>query len=407
MKILVIAEDLRVSGTSEGQVSRSFVYRMAHHPDVEKIDLLYLKNESGNHEIDMLPINQVWQHDILFSKNSLSRFIEKVGHKIVGRSLEIEYKLSKVKDILSTINFENYDYIAVRSSGHSFLTLRAFEKLKFLKDKVVLFFHDPFPVFWDPGYSGPLSKRALYDFKVMKTLVDTGFKCVTPSNSLSRDLRFLYRSKKNFSTLPHQFSPEVFVPSNGSKLKKELNKISIMYHGAIQLGRKIDPFIDSCIAIQSQYPELKNQLSLLFRIKGNDAERLKTKYKQVEFLQILPQVSSQIALWESKEVADINLIIEPSGNYSNILVGKAPLLDYVNRRILILGPKESELKNLIKDDLSFAFAESIPEIKRILLAAIKEIKDDIPVSSPFGDYFSVEKFNYLATQVFSEKSNYN
>ncbi|MBN3518691.1 hypothetical protein JYB62_01650 [Algoriphagus lutimaris] len=403
MKILVIAEDLRISGTSEGQVSRSFIYRLVSHPNVEKVDLLYLQKESGDHDIEMLEVNQFWQHEILFSKNPVLKFIEKVGHKLLGRSLEDEIKLSKIHKILSKVKFDEYDFIAVRSTGHSFLSLRSIKDFKYLKEKVVLFFHDPYPVFWDPGYSGPLNRRSLFEFKEMKSLIDIGFKCVTPSNLLSRDLRFLYRSKKNFFTLPHQFAPEVFVSSNASGLKKVSEKVTIMYHGAIQLGRKIDPFIDTCKNLISENPSFEQEVELIFRIKGNDTERLKNKYKDMGNLKILPTVNSAIALWESKEIADINLIIEPSGNYSNILVGKAPLLDYVNRRILVLGPEESELRNLLIDKSSFALADSYSEIKMAILIAIKKIKNEKSNNPVFGDYFSKENFNKIADTIFASK----
>ncbi|SFT40256.1 hypothetical protein SAMN04489724_0602 [Algoriphagus locisalis] len=405
MRLLVVAEDLRVSGTSEGQVSRSFVYRLALHPDVEKVDLLYLKKESSDHEIDMLPLNQVWEHDILFSKNKISKFVEKLGHKIFGKSLEDKVKLSKMEKILSNVRFENYDFIAVRSSGQSFLSLRAFKKFDYLKDKIVLFFHDPYPVFWDPGYSGPFSKRSENEFKDMKSLIDLGFKCVTPSNLLSKDLRFLYKSNRNFFTLPHQFAPEVFSVFNGPKLKKESGKITFMYHGAIQLGRKIDYFLDACKDLMVESPDFKDQVKLILRIKGNDVERIKTKYKDMEILQILPQVPSQVAFWEAKEIADINLILEPSGNYSNILVGKAPLLDYVNRGVLVLGPEESELRNLLVDQSSFALAGSLIDIKRAVLSSIQKIRDNNTMYPVFGEYFSVENFNNLASKIFTPNNN--
>lgn len=400
MKILVVAEDLRVSGTSEGQVSRAFVYRMANHPDVNKVDLLYLKNEQGDHQVELLPVSEFWQHDILFAKSAFAKFLEKVGHKLFGRSLEEKVKLSKINRLLKRVDFAEYDFIAVRSTGHSFLTLRACKKLSHLKSKVILFFHDPFPVFWDPGFNGTISKRGLHDFLEMRSLVEIGFTCVTPSEFLGRDLRFLYRSKKDFLTLPHQFVPEVFTPAEPSDLKRIPGRITIMYHGAIQLGRIIDPFIDACIEIVEANPIWKDQLSLIFRIKGKDAKRLKKKYSDLSNLSILPQVSSTIALWESKEVADVNLIIEPFGNYSNILVGKAPLLDYVKRRVLILGPQESELRRIILDDRFFALADSTKDIKESLLAIIEEFKENEGFTSPFGDYFSKENFNHLANKVF-------
>lgn len=62
MKFLVIAQDLRVSGTSEGVVSRSFLakLRMAYPSAV--IDVLYLKIHEGEDELSLLPVDSIKSH---------------------------------------------------------------------------------------------------------------------------------------------------------------------------------------------------------------------------------------------------------------------------------------------------------------------------------------------------------
>ena len=56
MKFLIITQDLRVSGTSEGIVSRSFLAKLKKVYPESKIDVLYLCTHSSDDNLEILPI---------------------------------------------------------------------------------------------------------------------------------------------------------------------------------------------------------------------------------------------------------------------------------------------------------------------------------------------------------------
>ena len=59
MRILILVQDLRTSGTSEGVVSRSFIFRMRQVYPESFIRVIYFKHSDTFDEIDQLPINEI------------------------------------------------------------------------------------------------------------------------------------------------------------------------------------------------------------------------------------------------------------------------------------------------------------------------------------------------------------
>lgn len=400
MKVLVIAEDLRVSGTSEGQVSRSFVFNLSRHPRITTVDLLYFKCNVENHFLEKLGVQNSWIFLTPNLNGSIFRFFEKICHKLLGKSIIDNYKINWMKNKFRSFDFSPYDRIFIRSTGQSFWAIRASSALNGYEKKTVLYFHDPYPVFWDPGFFGKLSKIGLNSFLEMRSIVNRGFMLTTPSNYLSKDMRFLYGSKVSFVTIPHQFVPEVFDFPEEVFLKDVEDKIVVMYHGAIQLGRTLDSFLEAFKSLLEENSLFEEKVILILRIKDGKDLPLKSKYKDIRNIRFLDQVNAGVAYKEIYQYSDVNLVLEPSGSYSNILVGKAPLLASLNRPVLVLGPDDSELKYLLKDKNQFARAISTEEIK----LKLKLIIDDIVINGkgnkdPFNGYFSIENYFNLLESV--------
>ncbi|MBC6367477.1 hypothetical protein [Algoriphagus sp. AK58] len=403
MRILVIAEDLRVSGTSEGQVSRSFIYNLNRHPEVSSVDLLYFKCNDENHELEKLNIQNIWIYLTPKVGGIILSFLEKVCHKAFGKSLIDNFKIEWMKKKLRSIDFSLFDRIFVRSTGQSFLTIRACSILKGFEKKTVLYFHDPYPFFWDPGYHGKLTKIGINAFLEMRALIHRGFICTTPSNNLSRDLSFLYGTNKPFLTIPHQFVPEVFNFPEKVFLDDVEDKIVIMYHGAIQLGRTIEPFLEAFRLLIEEKKLFKDKVLLILRIKDGAKFSFRKKYEHISNIRFLEQVSAGYAYKEVSQYSHVNLILEPSGYYSNILVGKAPLLASLNHHIFVLGPDDSELKNLLVNKNLFANSSSVDDIKTKLKLVLEEILiNDKVYLDPFNEYFSLSNFFSSLDKVLSK-----
>lgn len=393
MKILVIAEDLRISGTSEGQVSRSFIYNLSLHPKVESIDLLYFKCDKRNHLIEKLNVQKSWVHYTPALGGKFIKFWEKVWHKVFGQSLIDNYKITWMKKKLRSFDFSCYNRIFVRSTGQSFLTIRASSVLKGLEHKTTLYFHDSYPFFWDPGFAGSLNKLAVNSYLEMRNLLHQGFTCTSPASYLGRDLRFLYGIKKPFHTIPHQFVSQVFDIPKEVKLEGVENKIVVMYHGAIQLGRTIEPFLKAFQLLCEENEWFNNNVLLILRIKGDQETYLKNEYKDFTNIWFLGHVDAGTAYQEIAKYSHLNLILEPSGCYSNILVGKAPLLSSLNKPVFILGPDDSELKHLISNKDFFSHATSVNEIKDKFLQIVIDISNESYLQKDcFDGYFTLQNF---------------
>lgn len=393
MRVLVIAEDLRISGTSEGQVSRSFIYNLARHPKISSVDLLYFNCNGQDHALGKLNVRDSWVYFTPAIGGQFTRFFEKVWHKIFGKSLIDTYKIGWMKRILRAFDFSPYNRVFVRSTGQSFLTIRAADALEGNEAKTVLYFHDTYPFFWDPGFQGEMTKLGVNAYLEMRKLLQSGFICTSPSAYLTRDLRFLYAVQSPFITIPHQFVPEVFEFAEETHLESVEGKLVIMYHGAIQLGRTIQPFLQAFQNLSSVDPWFKENVLLILRIKGNQRTSIQKEFESNENIRFLDQTNAGQSFQELQKYSSLNLILEPSGAYSNILVGKAPLLASLGKPVFVLGPAESELRHLVADGQYFANATSVGEIKSKLLPIVKQISEsEISKKDPFAGYFSIDNF---------------
>ena len=62
IKFLVIEQDLRVSGTSQGIISRSFLAKLRIAYPKSNIDVVYLKQAPSEDQLELLPVNNIESH---------------------------------------------------------------------------------------------------------------------------------------------------------------------------------------------------------------------------------------------------------------------------------------------------------------------------------------------------------
>ncbi|GGF68781.1 glycosyltransferase family protein [Wenyingzhuangia marina] len=394
MKILVIAQDLRISGTSEGVVSRSFIAKLADLYPESTVDLVYLKHVNSDDRLDLLPVDNIVEERInIFKFPKYVLWPNKIYWRIFHKTLKEQFIFSKYKKHLSKIDYKKYDLIFIRSCGQEYEVIRAAKNLPILKNAIINF-HDPFPVLWDSGSKLELNKLEVYKMMDMWEVVKQAKACISPSGLLSNDMEHLYGSNKKFFTVPHQFSPKVFDYSNVDNYRKKEKKISVSYHGAIQFKRNIDVLLDAYINIIDEDKFLKDNTEFVLRIKGDQTERIKEKYKNIKNIVILNTINFVNSSYEQKNESDIIVILENCDNtsHSNILVGKAPFLESLKKPIISISPKRSETRNIIKEEF-IATYDNHDEIKNKLryLIHLKMNNKNLNVS-PFGDYFSLKSF---------------
>ena len=391
IKFLVIAQDLRVSGTSEGIVSRSFLSKLRMTYPNALIDVVYLKSHPNEDQLHLLPVDSIKAHILNLKYPFFIKLINRLYWRIFHVSLAAKHITNVYRSYIAKIDHQKYDHIFIRSAGVAHETILAVKDLPILK-RAIVNFHDPYPVFWYVGSQSKLTNLEMFKMKEMMCVVSQAKTCMSSANTLSNDMEFLYGTRKKFYTLPHQYSDTVFDLSDiGSVLQKN-KKITISYHGAIQFGRNIDILLDAYQELIDENRSYKENTEFVLRLRGKHNKRLTQKYVQSENIFVLDTLNFSNSAYEQIHVADINIIIENGPLYCNILVGKAPFLASFGKPIFSISPKRSELREIINDEQYIADCDNKEEIKQKLEnLIINRLNSDEPVS-PFGDYFSDENF---------------
>lgn len=391
MKFLVIAQNLKVSGASEGIVSRSFLAKLRKAYPESVIDVLYLKNYSSEDQLHLLPVDSIQSHVLNLKPPFLIKWGNRISWRLFHISLYDRYIHKLYGSYISKIKHEQYDHVFIRSSGLNHETLLGARDLPILK-KSIINFHDPYPFFWYQGSHHELSGVELFRLKTMYKVVQQAKVCISTAQLMSNDLEFLYGSRKKFYTIPHQFDSSVFDLTDIHKVRPKQKKLTIAYHGSIQFGRKINTLLDAYASLVSENTIFKKETEFVLRLGGGDVNALRDNYNDCENIVILPTLNFSNSAYEQTHIADINVILENGPLYCNILVGKAPFLASLRKPVFCVSPERSELRKIIKDPMLLSNNWDETDIKIKLSVLIESRMNSTEPVLPFGDYFS--EFNF-------------
>jgi glycosyltransferase involved in cell wall biosynthesis len=400
MKFLVIVQDLRISGTSEGIVSRSFLSKLRKTYPNSIIDVVYIKHFKNDDQLDLLSVDTMNIFFVDFKVPFFTRLLNKFFCRFLHRSLNNSHIVNKYTSIVAKIPFEQYNNIFMRSSGLEFEVIRSAKDLPILKNAIINF-HDAYPVFWDSGSKLKLTPIELFKLKEMWEIVKQCKSCISPASLLSEDLQYLYGASKKFYTLPNQYDESVFDFSDLNSVRKKEKPITISYHGAIQFARNIDILIDAYLELVKQNNTYKENTEFIIRVRGFHNERLRKKYSDDQNVIILEGVDFANSSYEQSHETDILIILENCSLHSNILVGKAPFLASIKKPVLSLSPEKSELRRIIKNEKYIATCSDSNEIKHKLESLIKDRMNSKSEVSPFGDYFGDANFKSMIEKLIS------
>ncbi|WP_338359062.1 hypothetical protein [Yeosuana marina] len=398
MKFLVITQDLRVSGTSEGVVSRSFLakLRMAYPSAI--IDVLYLKIHTGEDELNLLPVDSIASHEINLKAPFFIKWLNRISTRLFHISSYDNYIHKLFSKQIAKVDYKKYDHVFVRSSGINHETILALKNLPIL-EKAILNFHDPYPFFWYPGSNRKLTGVEISRLKKIRSIVSLAKLCISPSKLLSNDLELLYESKKKFYVLPHQYASSVFNLKEKNEKHKSNKRLSISYHGSVQFGRDLDILLDSYNELVNEETKIKSDTEVCIRLKTNEFERFKNKYLNNENIKILEKTDFSTSSYEQMFESDIILILENGPEISNILVGKAPFVATLKKPVLILAPELSELRSIVKDEKYIATYSNKVKIKEKLKNLLLDRLNSNEEVSVFGNYFSDTNFKNQLNQI--------
>lgn len=391
MKILVLEQDLRVSGTSQGIISRSFLAKLRTAYPEAIIDVVYLKHHPSEDQLHLLPVDHIETHVLDLKIPFLIKFINRLYWRLFHVSLNERYIHRIYASYIEKVNYESYDHIFIRSAGIEHEVILATHNLPILK-KAIVNFHDPYPLPWYVGTQKKMSNLDLFRLKKMMEIVAQAKTCSSSAYYMSHDLQNLYASRKPFYTLPHQYDARVFDLSDQGQVLKKNKKITISYHGAIMFGRNADILLDAYQELVETNEEYQNHTEFIMRLKGQDNKRLREKYTLVKNIQILDTLNFSNSSNEQIHETDIVIILENGPLYCNILVGKAPFLAAYHKPVLSISPMRSELRNCIVDERYIATMDDKEEIKFKLEQLILDRMSSNEKVYPFGDYFSEANF---------------
>ena len=391
IKFLIVEQDLRVSGTSQGIISRSFLSKLRVAYPNAIIDVVYLKSHPSDDQLNLLPVDSIETHILNLKIPLLTKWINWFYWRIFHVSLASKHIYSVYGSYIAKIDYQKYDHIFIRSAGLAHETILGAKDLPILK-RAIVNFHDPYPLFWYVGSKKELTNMQLFQMKEMHNIVSQAKTCMSSAYYMSNDLEFLYGTKKKFYTLPHQYCETVFDLSDNKDVLSKNKKITISYHGMIQFGRNVEILLDAYQELVKNNQIYKENTEFVMRLKGIDLEKLIAKYAETKNIVLLNTLNFSNSANEQIHSADINIILENGPIYCNILVGKAPFLASINKSVLTLSPDRSELRNVITNDRFVANMNDKNEIKTKLENLIlHRLETDEPVY-PFGDYFSDSNF---------------
>lgn len=402
MKFLIIEQDLRISGTSQGIISRSFLAKLRITYPQATIDVVYLKHLPSNDYLHLLPIDSIETHVLNLKIPFLTRWLNKVYWRLFHLSLNEQYIHKVYGSYIKKVDYQKYDHIFIRSTGLNCETILGSKDLPILK-KAIINFNEPYPIFWCAGTTTSLSNLELFKVKKMQKVVEQAKTCIG-THFLAIDMQFLYGSRKQFYTLPHQYVENVFDLNDKSQVIQKLKKVTITYHGAIQFGRNIDILLDCYKELTESNIKYKENTEFILRLKSAEIYRLRKKYVNIENIRLLESVNFSNAAFEQKYLSDINILLENGPIYCSILLGKAPLLASIEKPVFSLSPIRSEMRNIIKDQRFIANYNDKEEIKNKLENLIVGSLKNEKFENPFGDYFSDENFKRSLEKIlFSSK----
>jgi hypothetical protein len=398
MKFLIIEQDLRVSGTSQGIISRSFLAKLRlAYPD-SIIDVVYLKHHPSDDHLHLLPVDSIETHLLNLKIPLFTKWLNKIYWRLFDVSLKEQHIHKVYGSYIAQIDYQHYHHIFIRSSGLNHETILGTKDLPILK-KAIVNFHDPYPLFWYPGSTSTLTNLELFKLKEMYKVVSQAKSCMSSASLMSEDLQSLYGNRKKFNHLPHQYDASVFDLSDVRNVLKKSKKVTISYHGAIMFGRDIEIVLDAYEELVDANPFYKENTEFVLRLKGIDLKKLAKIYSKTPTIIILDTLNFSNSCNEQMHEADINIILENGPLYCNILVGKAPFLAAIQKPILSISPERSEMRRIIKDDKYIASYSNKQEIKQKLESLIVDRMNSKEEVYPFGDYFGDANFKRMLDRV--------
>jgi glycosyltransferase involved in cell wall biosynthesis len=401
MRFLIITQDLRVSGTSQGIIERSFLTKLRKIYPEAIIDVLYLCTHNHDDNLDILPVNSIVKKIINREIPFHVKWINRISTRIFNVMYAENYIHNQFANEIKKVDYTLYDHIMVRSAGLEHETLLAMHNLPVLKHTVVNF-HDPYPYSWYKGLSSKVTNSELKRLQKIIQIVSDAKACCASAYYMAKDLQYLYASDKYFYTLPHQFTFEGFDLSDKTNVRKKNKKIQISYHGALMFGRNVFILVEAFKKLMEEHEWIKNDVEFVLRVKGDGVNKLKEMVKDSANILVLDTLNFSNSSNEQIHESDINIILENGPHYCNILGGKVPFLFALDKKVFISSPDRSELRRYLPN---YPFLCDMNDLEDTKSKLYEVLTSENLHNSAAKELFSDESFKKALDQIFNNSIN--
>lgn len=307
-------------------------------------------------------------------------------YAIIGNDFTHYNRIINIRKFLNK-NINNFDTLILLSGGLGFTPHQSIiNNRKFFKKNIISIYHDPFPI---SAYPEPYNKSNKYkEFFKIKNLQ----KSLTLSNTVVFPSQRLYEwylndykiDAEKVKIIPHAVDE---IKAN-KQLKNDSTDVKIAHTGTLLKPRNPKSFLEV-------FTELK-QKNIFVNFYGGINPIVYGEIKEFEKHNNINIINKRIPYKESLQVlyqSDFLLLIESDGEFNPFLPTK--FVDYLNieKPIIILSPKTSEVTRLLGDN--YPYITSLNNKKKIseILNKINDysnIELALRILKPLKEKFSKE-----------------
>jgi len=398
LRILILAETLDIAGSSAGKANYALIKSLltagfeitVYHYSYKAINL------SGVESI----LIQERKTDLNYWLSRGQRVLQRIFQRNFSKSLEQGFGFSftffndvnSMVTALKPLRVADYDIILTLSKGASYRTHAALLKLPQWHAKWLAYIHDPYPFHWYPQpydwqQPGSVQKEAFFK-RVAQKAKWLGY----PSLCLQD---WMGTFDANFKTkgvvLPHQASEAVVIDKAFPEFF-DPKQFNVLHAGNLLKQRDPFPLIQAWNLFLAQHPKSKEHAKLLLIGPGAYHEPQLTKVcsgTETIYRYSGSMDYEQVRLLE--QYSAVNIVLEAAAEVSPFLPAKFPNLVQANRPVLHLGPKHSEVRQLLGEN--YPFVAEADDVKLIAFR-LKELYDQWKNHTVFN--LDVKLHNYFS-----------
>jgi glycosyltransferase involved in cell wall biosynthesis len=361
-KLLILVDSLNVNTSSGARVNMALLKNLN-----ELFELTVIHNSDTLQEVDNISFIKVSENrvspafmlsrSIRLLRRHIGLNLSPMFENIFGFSFTFLSTAKAFLKSLRSIYTSDFDLVITLSQGESFVPHFAMLKYRSLYNIWLAYIHDPYPAeFYPKSYSfkGSGSRQKI---EFMRTVMTSAKYLGFPGKNLADWMQKKYELYSNQAIIiPHQINIEAIEREN-IILPDFFNvdDFNILHAGNLLKQRDPSALIEAFELFLTQNKGAKAHSNLYFI--GHVSEYFHELVKGMNSMNIhfMAQLNYNI-VQELQRKSSVNVILESNDEISPFLPGK--ITDCVNsgRPILALSPKDSELRNLLRNDNPFQSA---------------------------------------------------